>query len=522
VIAVALMAISLTAAPASAKVKGFQFGVTAGEVKHNSARIWTLGEGSGKVRAQVATDRRFRHVVARKRANVKASNDGTVQTNVKGLEADQLHHYRFCGSGACSPKGKFTTAPKPKANETIRFAYSGDTDATRAPGQAEPFFGHFEVFKAMRDEKNDFNIHFGDTIYSDSDVGGVPPAQTVEEKWEKYRLNIEELNLYRLRKSAGFYSHWDDHEFINDFSIPEDGEQLYRAGVKAFRNYAPVTYTDEEGLYRTFRWGKNLELFFLDQRSFRSAKADFGGACDIPGTGDPDLAPTAPQSTRNAFAPVIPSFANPVSQQCKNVINDPERTMLGENQFNQFIEDVDGSRARWKIVVNETPIQQFYGLPYDRWEGYAFERNRLLNELQQRAVGNLVFITTDTHAAFANIVRPRTLANDVAPSNAPSGPSDTQYRDFTIGPVGTNPFWDEIDGILGTSGTGEALSTAFFKPNPPNGTGMFCSQGGEFSYGEVVVKRNNVEIAYKDQTGQTIEDVNGDPCGPYTITPFAP
>ena len=40
------------------------------------------------------------------------------------------------------------------------------------------------------------------------------------------------------------------------------------------------------------------------------------------------------------------------------------------------------------------------------------------------------------------------------------------------------------------------------------------------SYGEVVAGSNNVEIAYKDQTGQTVEDVNGDPCGPYTFAPF--
>jgi hypothetical protein len=31
-----------------------------------------------------------------------------------------------------------------------------------------------------------------------------------------------------------------------------------------------------------------------------------------------------------------------------------------------------------------------------------------------------------------------------------------------------------------------------------------------------------VEIAYKDQAGQTVLDVNGDPCGPYTISRFAP
>jgi phosphodiesterase/alkaline phosphatase D-like protein len=374
----------------------------------------------------------------------------------------------------------------------------------------------------MRDEKNDFNIHFGDTIYSDSDVGGSPPALTVEEKWTKYKLNLGEKNLTRLRKSAGFYSHWDDHEFINDFSIPEDGEQLYQAGVEAFRDYAPVTYSEDRGLYRSFRWGRNLELFFFDELSFRSGKASAGGTCDNPATGEPDLAPAAPPAVRSAFSAVIPSLGEPVSQACKDTINDPNRTVLGGAQLNRFIRDVDQSSARWKIIVNEKPIQQFYGLPYDRWEGYAFERVRLLNELEQRGVGNLVFITTDTHAAFANIVRKRTLSNDVAPTNAPAGPTDTPYQDFIIGPVATGPFWVEIDDVIGTQGNGELISTAFFKPDPPNGVGMFCSQGGVFSYGEVTVRRSGVEVDYKDEQGNPVLDVNGDRCGPYTVAPFSP
>ena len=36
--------------------------------------------------------------------------------------------------------------------------------------------------------------------------------------------------------------------------------------------------------------------------------------------------------------------------------------------------------------MNETPIQQFYALPYDRWEGYAYERVKLLNALQSANV----------------------------------------------------------------------------------------------------------------------------------------
>jgi hypothetical protein len=172
--------------------------------------------------------------------------------------------------------------------------------------------------------------------------------------------------------------------------------------------------------------------------------------------------------------------------------------------------------------MNETPIQQFYGLPYDRWEGYAFERIQLLNDLEQRQVGNLIFLTTDTHGAFANIIRKRTLNDDVAPSNAPAEPTDTAYQDYVIGPVATNTFWAEIDDVTGAPGTGELLSTLFFKPDPPSGVGMFCSQGDQNSYGEVTVEEGSVQISYKDENGEAVLDVNGEPCGPYTITSFAP
>ena len=149
----------------------------------------------------------------------------------------------------------------------------------------------------MQAEGNDFNIGLGDTIYSDSEVPGKlnPVALTVEQKWGKYRLNLGEEPLADLRGAAGFYSHWDDHEFINDFSPFEsvfssgtiDGQELYERGVKAFTDYAPVDFSSRDGLYRTQRWGKNLELFFLDERSFRSAKASKDGVCDNPQTGQP-------------------------------------------------------------------------------------------------------------------------------------------------------------------------------------------------------------------------------------------
>jgi alkaline phosphatase D len=514
---------------AQAAADGLRFGIAAGEVRAHSARIWTRAGGAGRVRAAVATDRRFRNVVARTTRRARPGRDFTVQAVIRGLRANQVHHYRWCArrfarlaggraSVACE-RGQFRTAPRPDRTRAITFALTGDTDGTRLADADEPFFGTFEVFRSMRLENNDFNVHMGDTIYSDTGVGDPPPALSVPAKWRKYRENLQEENLRRIRASAGFYSHWDDHEFINDFSIPEFGRPLYRRGVKAFRNYAPVTYSRQDGIYRMFRWGRNLQLFFLDQRSFRDAKASAGGICDNPDTGSPDLAPTAPQETRNLFSALIPSLAQPVSEVCKHRINTPDRTLLGTRQFGRFMRDLRRSDARWKIVMNETPMQQFYGLPYDRWEGYAFERMRLLNQLEARGVDNVVFLTTDTHAAFANVVRKRTLEDDVAPRNAPPGtpPIDTDYDDFIIGPVATNTFWAEIDSVTGREGDGQLLSNAFFKPDPPNGVGMLCAQGDQYSYAQVTVTRRAVTVAYKDENGDTVLDVNDEPCGPYTL-----
>ena len=103
----------------------------------------------------------------------------------------------------------------------------------------------------MKSERNAFNVMLGDTIYSDSEVPGRlnPIALSVKQKWAKYKINLGNKSLRGLRGSAGFYSQWDDHEFVNDFSPAENsfdngvnvnGRTLYRRGMKAFRDYAPV------------------------------------------------------------------------------------------------------------------------------------------------------------------------------------------------------------------------------------------------------------------------------------------
>jgi phosphodiesterase/alkaline phosphatase D-like protein len=58
--------------------------------------------------------------------------------------------------------------------------------------------------------------------------------------------------------------------------------------------------------------------------------------------------------------------------------------------------------------MNEMPIQQFYSLPYDRWEGYEAERRRLLTFISKN-VKDVVFLTTDVQATLVNDARLQTL-----------------------------------------------------------------------------------------------------------------
>jgi phosphodiesterase/alkaline phosphatase D-like protein len=248
------------------------------------------------------------------------------------------------------------------------------------------------------------------------------------------------------------------------------------------------------------RWGKHLELFFLDTRSFRSAKVT--SACGG------DLAPTAPQPVRDAFGSLAPSLRNPVPAGCVEAINDGSRTMLGERQYTAFTRAIDRSNATWKVVVNEVPIQQYYALPYDRWEGYAAERERLLRFLQANTK-NVVFLSTDTHANLINEVRYRTLGG---------APESSGMWEVVTGPVATNTFAKEIDGFLGTPGAGTAIGALFFKPQPPNGMGMRCAALDVYSYTQVTVTAKTFTAAPRDARGRPVREATDRPCEPLVLT----
>jgi alkaline phosphatase D len=483
VVLASLAVLAVAAVEADAATPGFRYGVAAGEVTATSAILWTRAPEAGSVRLEIDGE----GTTPELRLRASRSNDLTVQARITGLQPATRYAYRFRQAGRVSATGRFTTAPDASANARVRFAITGDADATPAAG-GKPAYS-FGVYRRMAAERNDFNVNLGDTIYSDSGIGGAPFARTVGEKRAKYRLTLLQRELRALRRSAGLYSHWGDHEFVNDFSRPEHGDALYRAGVAAFRNYSPVSYTAAHGIYRTRRWGKHLELFFLDTRSFRSARAITTCAGHY--------APTLPRQIRDELAPLAPFLRDPVPGGCLGALAGRSRTLLGAQQLETFERAIAGSTATWKVVLTDVPIQRYHLRPYDRWEGYAAERTRLLSFLRAN-VRNVVFLTTDVHANLVSRVR---------------GP----LWEVSTGPAATNTMSAGLDLALGRPGGGAALASRFFKPSPPRGLGMRCAALDVRSYAQVTVTAKTLTVAPRDARGRPVREATGRACTPLVL-----
>jgi alkaline phosphatase D len=527
-----LCAALCAALPATASAKGFKSGVASAEVSSTSAVLWTRADRPGTITLELARSRSFDVGLKSTRLRAAKSTDLTVQTTAGALKPGTRYYFRFLGKGSArSDRGTFRTAPSPTSARPVTFGWTGDSDPVKT-ASGKLLNAPFDIFARMSREGNDFNVNLGDTIYSDSDSPRDrvdPLAISVAQKRQKYRDMLSAASLRKLRGSGGMFNHWDDHEFLNDFAIdqtsyptrsgtPEgspgrvvtvDGHKLYRDGVKAFREYMPVTYSKSNGIYRTVRWGKNLELFFLDERSFRSAGADDGGVCDNPaGSGQRDLAPTAPQRIRALFAFIVPALAAPPPPACVARVNDPNRTFLGSRQLANFTSAIKRSDATFKVVMNEMPIQQFYADPYDRWEGYEPERKKVLTFLRAN-VKNVVFLTTDVHANLVNDARLLTLEA--------GGPENSGILEVTTGPSGTDTFKQDLNDEANNPQAGDLINSAFLTQQPPNGPGIQCSQLDAFSYGQVTVTSGRLTITLRDGKGKAVVGADGKPCGPYVI-----
>ncbi len=316
--------------------------------------VWVRAEPGSKVNLHYGLEPNLgRHLtVGPETADAQA--DYRVLFELQKLSPAMTYYYRAAVNGrAPGPIARFRTAPLEDDSRKVTFCFSADTRESYKP---------FTVMNAVRAQRPDFFLHLGDTIYADRNG----TATTLPEFWAKYRNNRNDAATQALHAETSIYVTWDDHEVADNY-LP--GHPLAPVGRKAFFDYWPVRRDAREAdkLYRSFRWGRALELFILDVRQYRD-----------PATG----------------------------------------TMLGSAQRNWLLNGLKNSTAIFKFVATAVTME---GGGKDRWDGYPEERTRIIRFINGNKIPGVVFLSADLHYAAITKIRNGGGLRDIAagPLGAP-------------------------------------------------------------------------------------------------------
>ena len=242
-----------------------------------------------------------------------------------------------------SIEGTFKTAPDISAEAAVNFIV---TTGTSYPDKDTPAGYQFYAHALKLDPE--FFVHTGDILYYDN------LAKTKELAlwhWDRIYSLPRHIDFHRQVSS---YFIKDDHDtWMNDCYPGQEtrfmGEFTYEQGTEIFLCEVPMG----ANTYRTVRWGKDLQIWMVEGRDYRSP--------------------------------------NPME-------DGPGKTIWGKEQMEWFKSTVQASDAAFRVLISPTPI-----VGPDREKkndnhsnsGFAYEGKLIREFLQSRE--NMVVVCGDRH-----------------------------------------------------------------------------------------------------------------------------
>ncbi len=289
--------------------------------------------------------------------DVTEATDFIHQFKLIGLKPDSTYHYlsqtTFPGDSQVRSefRGKFSTAPLPTTPSAFRFCVM---TCQGYPDRDHPD-GH-PIYPSMLALDPKFVTMTGDLVYYDNNEPRAVTPALARLHWERM---FSLPRLVAMMRNASSYWLKDDHDTLSNDSWPgmKAGELSFAEGQKIFRQQAPI----REASYRTFRWGRDLQIWFTDGRDFRS----------------PNTMPDG-----------------------------PEKTIWGIEQKAWFKRTLQASDATWKLLISPTPL-----VGPDRTEkndnhsnaGFAHEGSELREWLKAHVPDNFFVICGDRHWQYHSI-----------------------------------------------------------------------------------------------------------------------
>ena len=235
------------------------------------------------------------------------ARDHTRQFKIESLRAGTAYNVRVesrDAQGASGPtiEGAFRTAPAATVAAPITFAVVTCGDY---PRRDDPANGH-RIYDTMDRMALDFAVHTGDVEYYDKPDPWATSAALARVKWNRlFALPFQ--RAFHNRTPVYFTN--DDHDILKNDAWPGQtyGALTWEEGLAIFAEQTPTSPLP----YRTFRHGRDLEVWVIEGRRFRTAN-------DAP--------------------------------------DGPAKTILGAEQKAWLFRTIAASNATFKVLVTPTPI----------------------------------------------------------------------------------------------------------------------------------------------------------------------
>lgn len=384
-------------AHARAHADPFALGVASGDPQRDGFVLWTrlvgagaepLGAAAVEVRYELAADPGFRRIVRVGRGVAYPARAHAVHVEIAGLPPGRRYWYRFHALGATSPVGR--TATVPDTADRLKIAMTSCQHWEQA---------RFGVYRDIVAADPDVILQLGDYIYEQSYPDGVrvrdfaaPEPRDLDGYRRRHALYKTDRELQQAHRACPWIVTWDDHEVLNDYAGLANREGLSpavfaprrAAAYQAYFEHMPIRPSlwrgaPEPRLYRAVDWANLASLSVLDTRQYRSP---------------PPCA--APNMARNVRL-----------DSCAEVAA-PARTIMGAAQERWLSGRLAREHRPWSLIA-----QQVFFAPLwldgsrratfsDQWDGYAANRERLLDDLRGPAVRGPVVLSGDVHSFWIN------------------------------------------------------------------------------------------------------------------------
>lgn len=287
---------------------------------------------------------------------VNEDADFTRQFPLAGLEPGVEYHVLAEGKPAdaqaatSSAAGRFRTPPAVDTAAPVRFMV---ITCQEYPLRDDPSNGH-KIYASMKELDPDFFVHTGDIEYYDRPLPFAPHLELARLKWNRlYAMPFQRA----FHNGVTSYFMKDDHDTLKDDCWPGQnyGALTWEQGLATFREQVPMG----DKTYRTVRWGKDLQIWMVENRDFRS----------------PNTMPDG-----------------------------PEKTIWGDEQKAWFTRTVQESDATFRVLISPNPL-----VGPDRENkndnhsnaGFSYEGNQLRSFIASQK--NMITINGDRHWQYASV-----------------------------------------------------------------------------------------------------------------------